>query len=341
MFAVLFATTTSPVFRSEAAEPTFVRGVNLAGAEGGKVLPGRVNFDYVWPSEKEIKDYADRGVTVIRLEFRWERLQPQLGGKFDPAYSERLEATIRSITDKGIICLIDLHNYGVFQVGQEKYPIGSPTVTVADFIDVWTRLAELHKANRRVWFGLMNEPTRIPAEQWRDMAQAVVNAIRKTGARNKLLVPGTAFSNASTWVSRGNADAMRSFVDPENNFAFEVHQYLNKTGSGTSGECVKGAGKQRLRPFIDWLKSLPNPAKGFLGEFGGGDSSVPGQENCASELTSLLEEVEQNKELWLGWTVLGGGPWWAPNYHFRLEATAQSPDDTNLMRFYEKYWKVQ
>jgi endoglucanase len=323
------------------ASPPFVRGVNLAGAEFGRALPGRANFDYAWPPEREIGAYASRGVTIIRLPFRWERLQPELGREFDSAESRRLDDSIRSITGKGIICLIDPHNYGSYRVGQKGYPIGSPEVPVSAFVDLWKKLATRYKDNPRVWFGLMNEPKGIPPQQWRDSVQATVNAIRETGAKNKVLVPGIAYSTASTWITSGNASAMQSFVDPGNNFAFEVHQYLDGNSSGTSGKCTDGAGSKRLRAFEDWLKSLPNSAKGFLGEFAGGDSTVAGQENCGAELTSLVNEVEQNKAQWVGWTVWGGGSRWPPNYFFRLEAAPRSPSETNLMRFYEGYWKIK
>jgi endoglucanase len=96
-----------------------------------------------------------------------------------------------------------------------------------------------------------------------------------------------------------------------------------------------------LRAFEDWLKSLPHPAKGFLGKFAGGDSTIAGQENCGAELTSLVNEVEQNKAQWVGWAVWGGGSRWPPNYFFRLEDAPRSPSETNLMRFYEGYWKIK
>jgi len=342
MAAALFFFSPSIGFpESRLTESTFVRGVNLAGAEFGQALPGRANFDYAWPPEREIGAYASRGVTIIRLPFRWERLQPELGREFDSAESRRLDDSIRSITGKGIICLIDPHNYGSYRVGQKGYPIGSPEVPVSAFVDLWKKLATRYKDNPRVWFGLMNEPKGIPPQQWRDSVQATVNAIRETGAKNKVLVPGIAYSTASTWITSGNASAMQSFVDPGNNFAFEVHQYLDGNSSGTSGKCTDGAGSKRLRAFEDWLKSLPNSAKGFLGEFAGGDSTVAGQENCGAELTSLVNEVEQNKAQWVGWTVWGGGSRWPPNYFFRLEAAPRSPSETNLMRFYEGYWKIK
>jgi endoglucanase len=53
-------------------------GVNLAGAEFGKI-PGRHATDYAYPSSALIDYYAQLGFNLIRVPFRWERLQPRLG----------------------------------------------------------------------------------------------------------------------------------------------------------------------------------------------------------------------------------------------------------------------
>jgi endoglucanase len=309
----------------------------LSGPEFGRSVPGRFNVDYTWPSVPEIATYGLRGAMSVRLPFRWERLQPILEAPFDAAEAGRLDAVIGSITDAGMIALLDPHNYGFYQIGENSYPIGSAQVPTRAFTGFWAQLAEKYRRNPRVWFGLMNEPHQHSAEAWREIAQAATDAIRATGATNKILVPGTAWTGAHSWISSGNGAAMARFSDPANNFAFEVHQYLDADSSGTSGKCVDGAGTQRLQAFEAWLRSLPSPAKGFLGEFAGGDSSVPGQENCAVELRAMLEHIDSNSDVWLGWTVWGGGSWWAEDYPFRLEARPGSPE-TNLMQFYRRYF---
>jgi endoglucanase len=123
---------------------------------------------------------------------------------------------------------------------------------------------------------------------------------------------------------------MADFVDPADNFAFEVHQYLDADSSGKKGNCVAGAAASRLAPFIDWAKSVPG-RKGFLGEFAVGDPSVPGQEQCGAELKVLLDTVESSG-IFIGWTAWGGGLWWEPSYIFRLEPTDLSGPETGLMK---------
>ena len=56
-------------------------GVNLAGGEFGK-LPGTYGTDYTYPAPADIDYYVELGFNLIRVPFRWERLQPTLGAPF-------------------------------------------------------------------------------------------------------------------------------------------------------------------------------------------------------------------------------------------------------------------
>jgi hypothetical protein len=51
-----------------------------------------------------------------------------------------------------------------------------------------------------------------------------------------------------SWTTSGNAIQVLEAYDPGNNFAFEAHQYLDADGSGTSPNCVAGAGEPRPFP---------------------------------------------------------------------------------------------
>src|SRR5258708_373742 len=68
---------------ADAAPPR--RGVNLAGAEFGvrrdfcNENPGAFGRDYTYNSEPSIAYFAERGITLFRVPFRWERIQPRLG----------------------------------------------------------------------------------------------------------------------------------------------------------------------------------------------------------------------------------------------------------------------
>jgi endoglucanase len=59
--------------------------------------------------------------------------------------------------------------------------------------------------------------------------------------------------------------------DPSNNFAIEMHQYLDSDGSGTSDVCVSPTiGAERLAAATKWLQD--NKLRGFLGEIGVGSN---------------------------------------------------------------------
>ena len=311
----------------------FVRGVNISGAEFGPVS-GTLDRDYSYPTDANIAYYRAHGFTIVRLPFKWERMQRTLFGELDRAGNgtgdfEQLQAVVASITGRGMIAVLDPHNFGGRTVDGVVYKIGSTSVPAAAFEDFWMRLANAYKSNARVWFNLMNEPTGISAADWKTIAQSVTNAIRKTGADNRLLVPGTAYTTASSWVSSGNAKQMESFVDPANNFAFDVHQYLDTDNSGTHGTCVAGAGARRLAVFTAWAAATGK--RGFLGEFAAGDATVSGQEQCRAEFTALLDHVEENPQQWIGWSAWGAGARWSPDYIFRLEPADAAAPDTNIM----------
>jgi endoglucanase len=320
--------------------PAMVRGVNLSGGDFGERIPGDVDVHYTYPTKEEIDYYAERGFNAVRLPFLWERLQHELNGPLDTKPDgtgdfDRVRQVVAWITGRGMIAILDPHNYAGRVIDGTTHKVGTPALPVSALEDFWVRLAEIYKNDERVWFGLMNEPFDLSPGDWKAIAQTVTNTIRATGARNFLLVPGTAYTGAHTWVTSYNAEAMATFVDPADNFAFEVHQYLDIDSSGKQGTCTPGAGASRLKPFIEWAKAVPG-RKGFLGEFAAGDASVPGQEQCAKELSDLLTTAQQSG-VFIGWAVWGGGLWWNLNYIFRIEPPDLSKPDTGIMRMLRKH----
>jgi endoglucanase len=243
---------------------------------------------------------------------------------------ERLAAVVTNITGRGLYCVLDPHNFATYKLAGVNTQIGSSGVPTSALEDFWTRVATIYKTNDLVWFNLMNEPNGIAATRWATIAQSVINAIRATGAKNKILVPGMSFTGAHSWVTSGNAAALVGLTDPANNFAFDVHQYLDSDSSGSHGTCTVGAGASRLDAFTTWCQA--NGKKGFLGEFAGGDPTVSGQEQCGTELPVLIDDMENNTDAWIGWTAWGGGTRWVASYIFRLEPVALTDPDTIYMQ---------
>jgi endoglucanase len=289
-----------------------LRGVNLPGAASApQVLPGKHGTNYLYPSREDVRMYADIGMNVIRLSFLWERLQPQLNEPFAGEELSHIDDLVRSARARGMTVVLDLHNYGSYR----GRLIGSKEVPVASFADFWTRLAQHYKDEPLVAFGLMNEPNRQSAQEWAAIAQTAVTAIRKTGARQLILVPGANYSGAQRWLNKdgtlSNAEALAHLQDPAHHFAFELHQYFDADASGTHPTCItQDVGVKALSSATQWLRSTGN--KGFLGEFGVSPDPV-----CLAVLDKTLGYMAANGDVWLGWTYWAASPWFG-SYMFNI-----------------------
>lgn len=295
-------------------------GVNLAGAEFGEgSLPGTYGTHYIYPNNNEVDYFLDRGLNTFRLPFRWERLQPTLSASLNSTEFNRLNAFVSYATSQGASVVLDPHNYARYH----DNVIGGGAVSNAQFADFWSRLAAAYKDNPHVIFGLMNEPNSMATEQWLGAANAAIAAIRSAGAQNLILVPGNAWTGAHSWSDNWygtpNASVMLGVVDPGDNYAYDVHQYLDGNSSGTSSTIVSPTiGAERLAGFTQWLKT--NNRRGFLGEFAAANSTFGTSAGQIGDeaIANMLQHIENNDDVWLGWTWWAAGPWWG-DYQFTLE----------------------
>lgn len=145
--------------------------------------------------------------------------------------------------------------------------------------------------------------------------QAAINGIRGAGANSQyIFVEGNSYSGAWTWVSSGTSTAMGALTDPAggNLIVYEMHQYLDSDSSGTSATCVNSTiGQSRVTAATAWLKQ--NGKRGIIGETAGGANAV-----CTQALSGMLQYMEDNSDVWLGWLLWGGGPWWG-DYIYSME----------------------
>ncbi|QRM56779.1 glycoside hydrolase family 5 protein [Sinorhizobium sp. BG8] len=291
-----------------------LRGINLSGAEYGKP-PGVYGKDYIYPSDATITYFAGKGFNAVRLQFLWERLQPTLMKSFDRAELARLDDATNRIKEAGMTVILDPHNYAYYRGSQ----IGSTDVPDAAFADFWKRLARHFKNDPAVQFGLMNEPFDVTAEQWLGSANAAIAAIRGTGATNFVMVPGTIWSGAHSWetdrLGGANGTVMLGVQDPANNFAFEVHQYLDSDFSGMHDTCERADDAvAALENFTAWLRK--NGKRGFLGEFGGAANT-----DCLTGLARMTAVVNENSDVWTGWTYWAAGDWWPASEPLNIQPT--------------------
>lgn len=280
----------------------YYRGVNLAAGEfAPRKLPGSYGRDYVYPGATAAEPFLALGMNAARVPVLWERIQPEPFGELSEPELQRLDASFAALSDFSLVVL-DVHNYARYR--SETLDAGEGARRLAD---LWRRLAERYAGNRAIAFGIMNEPYGIEASTWRSIADQVVQAIRATGARNLLLVPGTRWTGGHSWTRGGeesNAAAFRGFEDPAGNFVFEIHQYLDADSSGTSQTCVDpDTARRRLAAVTRWLRAEGQRA--ILAEFG-----AAGNPACLAALDALLAVVERDRKAWQGWLYWAGGPWW-------------------------------
>jgi endoglucanase len=292
--------------------PDWLAGVNLASAEFGEGnLPGTYGVHYIYPSDEETDYFVGKGMNVIRLPFRWERLQRDQYAELDAEELARLDAFVSHATALDAVVILDPHNYARYYGG--VIGDGVPADAFADF---WSRVAAHYAGDALVVFGLMNEPHDMSSETWLADANAAIAAIRAAGAHNLILVPGNHWTGAHSWsadwTDPPNGEVMLGVVDPEDNYVYEVHQYLDADSSGTSEACVSATiGSERVAGFTAWLRE--HGRRGFLGEFGGARNDT-----CSAALDDLLDHLDANRDVWAGWTYWAGGPWWG-DYMFTIE----------------------
>lgn len=308
------------------------KGVNLSGAEYGVNSAGIYGTNYIYPSENTVRYFASKGMNMVRLPFRWERLQPVLGGPLDAVELDRLKSAVELLRKYGLKTVLNPHNFGYYF---EKKMM-TPDLPSQAFTSFWIRVAIEFGDQEDIIFGLMNEPYDIPVEDWLAASNQAIAGIRNVGASNMILVPGTNWSGAATWFSDwqagNNSKVMPGVVDPENNFVFEVHQYMDEDFSGTHETCPRAEqALTGLRNFTAWLAE--RGAKGFLGEFGGSKNPV-----CLKGIVEMVQHMDANSEQWIGWTYWAAGEWWPESEGNNIQPVEgrDRPQLSELLPFMQK-----
>lgn len=302
----------------------FLPGVNLAGADFGQNIPGVYGTDYRYPTHDDVDYFYDKGLRMLRVTFKWERLQRSLGAEFDPVELGRLDDLVGYALQKGAVVLLDPHNYARYG-GKliDSDVAGAPTR--AHFADFWTRLAGHFRDESRVLFGVVNEPYGISPEAWLVINNAAIAAIRATGATQPIFVPGVAYSGAHSWISTRNGEVMLGVVDPLDNYVYDVHQYFDSDSSGTSRTCVSATiGVERLQKFTAWL--IEHNKRGFLGEFG---ASV--DPPCLPAIDNMLSYIDQHRDVWVGWTYWAGGSRWPTQEKYTVKVNEDGTPKLQLL----------
>ncbi|MNK00568.1 Endoglucanase precursor [compost metagenome] len=243
-------------------------GVNLAGAEFGKI--GTDHYGY--PTSAELDYFKSKGLTLFRLPFKWERLQPELNGALDAKELKSMKTFVDEAAKRDLLVILDMHNYARRHVGDSTYIINNGVITAAQVADAWQKIAIEFKSYKNIWgYGLMNEPYNMPSKTaWFDIAQVIINTVRKVDTKTPILVGGDFWSSASRWQELSGH--LKNLKDPSNNLIFEAHVYFDEDASGSYKRSYEeekahiNVGVDRVKPFVSWLKE--NNKRGFVGEYG-------------------------------------------------------------------------
>lgn len=177
----------------------------------------------------------------------------KVGGKLDDSNFANFDLLMQTCLDTGAYCMIDIHNFGRW----DGEIIGQGGPPDEDFVDLWVSLAKQYADNDKVVFGLMNEPHDLDIDIWARTCQKVVTGIRNAGATSQIiLLPGTNFASAETFVSTGSAEALANITNPDGSYdglLMDLHKYLDINNSGTHRECTTN-NVEGFKTIAKWLK---------------------------------------------------------------------------------------
>jgi endoglucanase len=273
-----------------------LHGVNRSGTEF-MCVEGHGIFD--GPADQaSVSAMKSWGVNAVRIplnEACWN------GESYvDPAYAganyqDAIKAYVSLVNANGMVAILDLHWTDGRYTGPNSKCVSAqarclkPMPDAAHAIPFWTSVAQAFKGNNAVIFDLFNEPFPEHASLSQTAAwqcwlhggscpgigyrvagmQALVNAVRRTGARNVILVGGLSWANdLSGWLSYKPADPGHNLAASWHSYNFNVCSNLSCWTSqvapviaqvplvaGEIGE--KGCTSSYITALMSWLDSQP------------------------------------------------------------------------------------
>ena len=303
-----------------------LRGINIAGAEFGTekrgfsaLSPGVHGVDYVYCSPSTLRYFSQQGMRLVRMPFRWERLQRRAGGDLDPVELARIVKFLDAAQANDCRVVLDVHNYGRYVTGESRYPDGrivdaDPTafgaVTRDHLALLWLRLGG-HVRNHPALeaYGLMNEPHDMGDSDWHAISQHVVDRLRMYGDTTTVWICGNGWSGGHSWTA---SNGPRAWIDdPLNLVVYEAHSYFDADASGkyvdpfdaelARDPGLRTRGVDRLQDFAGWCDR--NGVRGVIGEYG-----VPSTDSrWFPVMGAFLEEADRRGIRTCYWAA---GDWW-------------------------------
>lgn len=304
-------------------------GVNISGGEFGEnSLPGTFNKDYTYPTDlTEYNYFSSHGLKMVRLPFRWERVQPTAMGDLNSSDIGSIKVAANVAQEAGQQVILDMHNYGRY------YNTPLTKSDTAKFADAWRRLAVEFKDNTAIYgYELMNEPHDMPdgSDGWNTLAQAAVDAIRQVDTTHTILVPGYDWQSAYRWPQ---SNSNLNISDPAGKLVYSAHLYFDHDQSGTYTQSYDGEGAypnvgvDRLQPFLGWLRDKGK--QGMITEYG-----VPNNDPRWLDVLDKFMATLQSDSHIIGGTYWSGGPWWGS---YPLSVEYKDGHDQPQMSILTKY----
>jgi endoglucanase len=301
-------------------------GINLSGMEEGGKVPGKPYFDFAVPSEAEYAYFASKGLKLVRLPFKWERLQPVAGEALASDYLKLLHTQIQLATNYSMTVIIDNHGFGSGYGAK----LNGDSTSNSNFADLWRRLAVEFKGNSAVaGYDIMNEPNNMPSTSaWHKAAQAAIDVIRTVDTETPLYIEGNHWSGAANWSANNptlhtlddHLCSNHGFPSGKGCIVWSAHCYLDSDNSGTHFNWTEQVetgvtvhiGVDRLRDFASWLKSH-DFKRAHIGELGAGRDNI----GWLMSLNNSLAFMDENDWELTYWSA---GPWFSGKYPYDVDA---------------------
>jgi endoglucanase len=165
---------------------TSLTGINLAGAEFGSEIPGTKRSTYRYPNADQYACSAQSGFNIVRLPFKWERLEPTLGANLDKAHLAEIDNAVGQAKLHSMSIILDMHNSAKYNGAN----ITKNPALQSSYYDFWGHMAQRFRSSDNVMFGVMNKPVGVDAAQWVQITQHAIDAIRSNGFTGPLLLSG-------------------------------------------------------------------------------------------------------------------------------------------------------
>jgi hypothetical protein len=283
---------------NDRGERVRLRGVNAASLEWTSDGDGRI----LTTVNTAVRDWR---VNVVRLPLtqdRWFGKAPEQsdGGT---AYRALVKQVVDACTAQGCYVMLDLHWSDAGEWGKH---IGQRVMPDRNSVTFWKAIAAVYKNHPAVLFDLFNEPHDVSWDVWlnggkvmeRDRRtgteltfeavgmQALLNAVRETGAANVVVVGGLNWAYDMSGFLAG-----KRLADPQGNgVVYANHAYPNK------GDTVP----QWVAKMRAAAKELPVIVAEFGTEERGPSSAGPRAEQWVKD---MLQALRENDWDWVAWDM--------------------------------------